>query len=90
MRVINKKIVSVMVKSLICMLVLLMAVVQSSCGNSIKGTWYYIADMSENSTYNLEFKDSKTVHFDMLDFNYEKDGDEIVLHIDLDIEAGAY
>ncbi len=61
-----------------------------SCGESIMGTWYYIPDPSEDSTRNLVFKDSKTMNYDMVDFDYKKAGDEITVDVSLDLSLGGF
>ena len=47
----------------------------TGCGDSVRGTWYYIKDASEASYYNMEFKSGNEVINEGVSGGYELDGD---------------
>ena len=70
---------NIIITTLIAMLIVSAAVL-SGCGNSVKGTWYYIQDASEASYFNMEFRSGNEVINQGVSGGYEVDGN--LVHVD--------
>ena len=81
------------IKAMIGILIVMAAIVLTSCGGGVNGTWYYISDPYEDNSYNLTFKDGETVNYDYVDFSYTKNGNDITIDVPFDtkeLTQGSY